>query len=178
MRIISGTAKGHTLKVPRSVKDLRPAQSAVRAAVFSILGGRLKDAKVLDLFAGTGAYGIEALSRGAAFCDFVDISREATLVIKQNLNHTRLLGKAAVFQQDAFRFAKKAGAFYDIIFAAPPYALGGPPNLLADAAGLLRRSGVLVFEHRKGVRVPEVRGASIIDRRIYGQTGVSFLEGG
>jgi 16S rRNA (guanine966-N2)-methyltransferase len=176
MRITSGSAKGHTLKVPQA-KDLRPAKEMVRLAIFSILGEKVNGAQVLDLFAGTGAYGIEALSRGAEHGDFVEINHETYKALEENVNHTKLKNRAKTHKDDAFRYIQlQPDKKYDIIFFAPPYRLGAPKDLLYNSAKKLKEGGVLIIEHRKEVPVPEIDNLKIIKSREYGQTGVTFLE--
>lgn len=121
MRIIAGTAKGRVLKAPAAIT--RPTMDRVRAAIFSILGERVPDARVLDLFAGTGAMGIEALSRGAAAVTFVDQDKKSAEIIRQNLALTKLNG--IIKQTDAFSFLQHQQEKFDLIFADPPYAHKG-----------------------------------------------------
>ncbi len=176
MRITSGSAKGHNLQVP-DAKDLRPAKEMVRSAIFSMLGGKIKNAQVLDLFAGTGAYGIEALSRGAQYCDFVEIDYKTHQALEKNLNHTKLNNKAKIYNQDAFKYMEmQPEEKYDIIFFAPPYKLGAPKDLLLNAGKTLKANGVLIIEHRKESPVPEIKGLEKVKNREYGITGVTFLQ--
>jgi 16S rRNA (guanine(966)-N(2))-methyltransferase RsmD len=118
MRIIAGSAGRMAIKVPHDVA--RPTTDFVRQAMFSILGERIIDARMADLFAGSGALGLEALSRGACSCVFVDESHQATKVIRQNLETTRLSG-GRVIQSEVLSFLKKDQQRYDLIFADPPY---------------------------------------------------------
>ncbi len=176
MRITSGSAKGHSLRVPPA-KDLRPAKEMVRLAVFSMLGNKVNNANVLDLFAGTGAYGIEALSRGANYCEFVEINYETYKALKRNITHTKLQNKAKTHKDDAFNYIQlQPDKKYDIIFFAPPYRLGAPKDLLLTSAKKLKDGGVLIVEHRKGVPVPKTPPLVATKRREYGQTEVTFLE--
>lgn len=122
MRLISGSAGGIPLEVPKSVT--RPTQDRVRQAVFNMLGELVPDARVLDLFAGSGALGLECLSRGAASAVLVDQDRGACEVIKRNLAKTRLEG-ASIRQGDVFKTVAQlaaSGATFDLAFADPPYA--------------------------------------------------------
>jgi 16S rRNA (guanine966-N2)-methyltransferase len=118
MRIIAGSAGGVPLRVPSH--DVRPTMDMVREAAFSALGELIVDARVLDLFAGSGAYGIEALSRGAAEAVFVDNHPKSIETIRLNLSKTKLSGK--VIRQDVFRFLRDYGETFRIVFADPPYA--------------------------------------------------------
>ena len=127
MRIISGSAGGIRLQSP--THDLRPTMDRVREAVFSSLGDRVPGAVVLDLFAGSGAFGIEALSRGARSADLVDSHRAAVSAIRGNLTRAKVHGQ--VHQADVFRFLERATALYDLVFADPPYVKGTKtPDLL------------------------------------------------
>jgi 16S rRNA (guanine966-N2)-methyltransferase len=119
-RIISGTARGHRLKsVPGDIT--RPITDRVKEALFNILGSDIKNATILDLFGGTGSVGIEALSRGAEFARFIDISQSAVNIIKTNLDGTHLASKAEVIRSDAFTILKRApDRSFDYIFIAPP----------------------------------------------------------
>ena len=124
MRIISGKAGGITLSVPKG--EVRPTTDRVREAVFSILNPLMDQADVLDLFAGSGAFGLEALSRGAGNARMVDFSRLSCAAARANLVKTGLEG-GTVIQGDAVQFVKRellAGRKYDIIFADPPYCKG------------------------------------------------------
>lgn len=176
MRITSGIARGHKLKVPK-ISDLRPSQNMVRLAIFSILGEKVKDSVVLDLFAGTGSLGIEALSRGAKYADFVDIAHRACEVIKDNLNHSRLLGKAKVTCRDSEQFVQSApDRHYDLIFLDPPYAKAQTLNL-NQLPRILKEDGFVVYLHAKETKLPgEILGLKHKETRNYGGTGVSFLE--
>jgi len=150
MRVISGTAGGLRLSCPEGIA--RPMMDRVRGAVFSSLGEVVADARALDLFAGSGALGIESLSRGAASCTFVDRHRKAVEVIRANLAHARLTG--SVRQQDVAAFvAAAAPESFDLAFADPPFALGtdeaAHPNRLMAEGALARcvaAGGLFVIE--------------------------------
>src|SRR5207249_3181638 len=119
MRVIAGSAGGVRLAVPK--RGVRPTMDRVKAAIFSSLGDAIVGARVLDLFAGTGALGIEALSRGAASAVFVEEDREAVRTIERNFITTKLRGR--VWQRDVFAFLEgtRPNERYDIVFADPPY---------------------------------------------------------
>ena len=122
MRVITGSAKGHTLKGPPD-RGTRPMMDRVKESLFAILSGwEAIEGRALDLFAGTGSLGIELLSRGAAWGDFVEQRREVCAVIKENLRHTKLDQKAHVYQMSVERFiAAGVAEPYDIIMMDPPY---------------------------------------------------------
>jgi 16S rRNA (guanine966-N2)-methyltransferase len=184
MRIISGTAGGIPLIRPKH--DLRPTTDRTREAVFSILGGRVSDARVADLFAGTGAYGLEALSRGARSADFVERDRVACELLRRNAEKTRLDDRAEIRHMDVFRWMKSARGRFDIIFADPPFrksvddaddcaALLGSSHLVA----LLDAGGIFVLESAaagESVRIPQPW--KLLDQRRYGSSLISFLEPG
>ena len=152
MRITGGIARGIPLRLP-SKGEIRPATDYLREAVFSSLGGAINGARVLDLFAGTGAYGVEAVSRGAARADWVEKNRAAAVAFEANRaavaksmrREPAELG--AMVQADAFAW-NASGAVYDFIFADPPYALLAKQGdaLIARAAQWLAPEGTLVLE--------------------------------
>jgi 16S rRNA (guanine966-N2)-methyltransferase len=172
MRIIAGSAGRLPIKAPD--KGTRPTTDRVREALFSILGARVIGARVLDLFAGSGALGLEALSRGAQSAVFVDNNRRAAAVIQQNLATTKLAGGRMVCAEVA-SFLARDSASYDLIFADPPYARGpGDGDAVAAllgagaAAARLAPGGWLVAETASERRAPEAAGWDLLDRRSYG----------
>ena len=180
MRVIAGAAGGIRLEVPGA--GVRPTMDRVKAAIFSSLGEGIIGARVLDLFAGTGALGIEALSRGAASALFVEENSAAVASIEQNLARAKL--KGSVRKQDVFAFLRSAQIRepFRIIFADPPYEKtksGGEFTrlLLEDTqlAGLLEPSGVFVLEKRPGEQILPSDLWEITRARKYGATEVLFL---
>jgi len=152
----------------------------VRGAIFSALGERVIDAQVLDLFSGSGAFGIEALTRGAAAATFVDDHPKAIAAIKANLEKTRL--EAAVVRSDVFRFLEKTDQTFDLIFADPPYSKHPKdPDLAAQliASNALKKhlaaDGLVVLEKTSGGLRLEAHGWTAIRDKIYGSTQVLFL---
>ena len=181
MRIIAGTAGGIRLQVPGAVA--RPTSDRVREALFSILGVRVESARILDLFAGSGALGLEALSRGARRADFVEQDRKACRVIEANLGKARLADQARVVNREAVAFLRRATVGYDLVFADPPYTkrdgdVDFAAGLMADT-NLLRvisPDGMVVLETAKGhVKTVPADGWELLDSRIYGDTEVSFF---
>jgi len=151
MRIITGSARGTHLKTLPGV-DTRPTAERAKEAVFSMLGDRVRDARVLDLFGGSGQMGLEALSRGAKEAVFVDNSRAAAAIIEENMQRTHLADRAAVRVADALFFLKTAPAApFDLVFLDPPYAAGLlPPCLsLLIGRGWLSPDAVVVCEAGK-----------------------------
>lgn len=175
MRVTAGLARGHTIKVPRSVSDLRPAQDRIRLAIFNILSDKVKRAYVLDLYAGSGSLGLEALSRGARFCEFVDHKKSACEIIRLNLNHSHFLGKTKIHCRDAEKFARSVHSFaYDLIFLDPPYLVKPWPlfNLLGRS---LKQDGIIIYLHAKSTKIPPLNELTVAETRIYGGTGLSLL---
>lgn len=132
MRVITGTARGRVLRTLEG-EDVRPTTARVKEAVFSIIQFEIEGRCVLDLFAGSGQLGIEALSRGAASATFVDMSKDSLSTVKYNLEHTKLGDNAKVVQTDALSFLKLTKDKFDIVFLDPPYA----SSLVVDSMKLL-----------------------------------------
>lgn len=181
MRVIAGSAGGIRLDVPR--RQVRPTMDRVKAAIFSSLGEVVIGARVLDLFAGTGALGIEALSRGATSARFIDQDREAIAAIERNLAKTKLTGrvvKREVF--DCLRHPVFTERF-DIIFADPPYekAIDGKAftaQLLAsgELAEMIEPAGILVLEKHPSEKTQDSDLWKITRAKKYGATEVLFLQ--
>ena len=180
MRVIAGLAGGIHLTVPQ--RGVRPTMDRVKAAIFSSLADQVIDAPILDLFAGSGGLGIEALSRGAASVLFVEEDRESIAAIEKNLAKTNLRGR--VRQQDVFEFLRRSSFAekFRIIFADPPYekTKSGErftEKLLADKRlpQLLEPDGVFVLEKQPGEKLPETASWTAVRARTYGATEVLFL---
>jgi 16S rRNA (guanine966-N2)-methyltransferase len=184
MRVVAGKSGGIPLKVPRT--ELRPTMDVVKGAIFSSLGDLVVGARVLDLFAGSGALGIEALSRGASWVSFVEKDRRAAEVIEQNLEKTCLAVEPHEIRvADVFSFLdrRETGSPFDLIFADPPYAKGAEerdftPELLASE-GLKRalgEGGIFVLEFRPGDRLPLGLAWECVKQKRYGGTEVAWLK--
>jgi len=180
MRVIAGSAGGVRLAVPKS--GVRPTMDRVKAAIFSSLGDAITDARVLDLFAGSGALGIEALSRGAGSVLFVEEDRQLTDAIEKNLAKTKLDGR--VRRQEVFEFLRRSTGTerFQIIFADPPYEKTSSGErfieklLKSEAlAQLLEPNGVFVLEKRPTEQTPVTTLWDIVRARKYGSTEVLFL---
>jgi len=180
MRVIAGSAGGIQLDVPK--RGVRPTMDRVKAAIFSSLADKIIGEKILDLFAGSGALGIEALSRGAASVLFVEEDRQSIAAIKKNLAKTNLQG--CVRPQEAFEFLRRSPLTetFGIIFADPPYekAKSGErftKKILRNErlAQLLQPDGVFVLEKRPGERLPEMELWNVVRAKTYGATEVLFL---
>ena len=178
LRVITGTAKGRRLKsVPGDTT--RPITDRAKTALFSILGGWVEGARVLDLFGGTGAVGIEALSRGAAFAHFLDLNRRAVETVQENLAHCRLEKQAVVEKGDSFAFLQRyRGEPFDLIYVAPPQYRGLWHKALAliDARPeLLAQGGVVVVQIHPREDTPlDLAFLEEYDRRRYGSVELIF----
>jgi 16S rRNA (guanine966-N2)-methyltransferase len=181
MRIVGGTLRGRPIAGPKH-EGVRPTSDRVREAVFNILTHGIVDftlegAKVLDLFAGTGALGLEALSRGAGYCLFVEADAGARALIRQNIEAFGLTGVTRIFRRDATDLgpAGKQNGF-TLVFLDPPYGKGLGERALGSATsgGWLADGAVIVLEERAGVVLALPRGFSEFDRRTYGDTQVLF----
>ncbi len=152
MRVITGSAKGHHLKTPKGLRT-RPMLEKVRGSLFSVLQGylgTLDDLRILDLYAGSGSLGIEALSRGASWADFVEINAGACRIIRENLEHTRLAERGRVQQANVAAFMRRMHGEqkYDIIFLDPPFADPAIGETLDEVAqSSLVHEGTLVVVH-------------------------------
>ena len=180
MRVIAGSAGGIRLAVPK--RGVRPTMDRVKAAIFSSLGDAVVGARVLDLFAGSGALGIEALSRGASSVVFVEADRQSAEIIESNLAKTRLKGR--IRQQDVFDFLRDASGaeMFNIIFADPPYEKTHDgrhftANLVANEAlsQLMDTGGIFVLEKQPAEALTEMGLWRVIRQKIYGATEVLFL---
>jgi 16S rRNA (guanine966-N2)-methyltransferase len=180
MRVIAGIAGGIHLQVPETT--VRPTMDRVKAAIFSSLGESVMGARVLDLFAGTGALGIEALSRGAASALFVEENRAAVRAIDQNFIRTKLRGQVRLQEVFAFLESARPNKPFDIIFADPPYEktkTGGEftRSLLENQqlAAMLQPGGIFVLEKRPGEQLVPPQLWDIVRAKTYGATEVLFL---
>lgn len=196
MRVVTGEAKGRKLKGPTTI-GTRPILDRVKTALFDILSFRVEDARFLDLFAGTGSVGIEALSRGAAFATFIEMDMTMLKIVRENLQITGLANRAETLHTDAFKFLQigltqprnrvHAGATaqpapYDIIYVAPPQfqemaarALG-----LLDNSPLVAETGLVIVQihpkERAGVVAVPLMRLALTDERRYGSTLLMFYK--
>jgi 16S rRNA (guanine966-N2)-methyltransferase len=182
VRIVGGRLRGRPLAAPKH-EGLRPTSDRVREAVFNILAHGIEDfdlegARVIDLFAGTGALGLEALSRGAAYCLFVEEAAEARALIRQNVEAFGLTGVTRIFRRDATDLGPAGNmAPYRLAFLDPPYGQGLGEKALSGlvAGSWLEPAALAVLEERAGVAVALPPGVHEIDRRAWGDTEVRFL---
>ncbi|MCY1014241.1 16S rRNA (guanine(966)-N(2))-methyltransferase RsmD [Pyxidicoccus sp. MSG2] len=181
MRIVAGTAKGRALAGPKPTSmHIRPTADRVRETIFNMLGQFLDGQAVLDLYAGTGALGLEAVSRGAGRAVLVDQDREAQALCRENTDHLGFTSQVELLAQPASRALetlKKRGERFELIFADPPYAARVVETVLDGVvgAGVLAPAGMVVVEHDKREAAPEAHGGlTREDQRRFGDTLVSF----
>lgn len=178
MRVIAGSAKGRVLRPPRT-SATRPITDRAKESLFSILAPRIPGARFLDLFAGTGSVGIEALSRGAAHATFVERSGPALAAIRHNLDLTGLAARAEVAARDVFAYLRDAPVPFDVIFVAPPQWRGLWPRavaLLDGEPGWLAGGAVVVAQHDPAESVPlDLARLELTDERTYGRVRFSFF---
>jgi 16S rRNA (guanine966-N2)-methyltransferase len=180
MRIIAGSAKRREIKVPNAV--VRPTTDRTREALFSMIHSYVDGAKVLDLFAGAGSLGLEALSRGAASCDFVDMNKICTKVVNENLTVLDLRG-GSVVTADVLAHVKRARGEYDLIFADPPYyKQAGDRDFVSEILAeenltqILAKDGLLVVEV-DSQHSPNIPASwKQLDQRRYGSCAIIFLQ--
>ncbi len=184
MRIVSGRFKGRTLKAPGEA-GLRPTSDKVRQAIFNIIehsvfasAFALEGARVVDLFAGTGALGLEALSRGAKYCLFIEDSADSRAIIRENVEALGLTGASKIWRRDATNLgALDTLSPFDLALLDSPYR----KNLLAPtlkglaSGGWLNAGALVVAEAAEDETIPSVDGYELLDDRIYGDTRIAFL---
>jgi 16S rRNA (guanine(966)-N(2))-methyltransferase RsmD len=179
MRVITGLAKGQRLKAPKGLKT-RPTTDRVKESLFNILADIPQRAKVLDLFAGSGGLGIEALSRGAEYAVFVDKSSASCQVIKDNLQSTGLQEKAAILRNDVLEVLeqlKRQGHIFTLIFCDPPYMTGLAEATLqrVNKLKVVTYGAIFVAEHsRREEMANHIGGFTLVRREQYGDTVMSF----
>ena len=181
MRIVGGKFHGRVLQAPKS-QAIRPTTDRVRESLFNVIshvyGENLDNTRVLDLFAGTGALGIEALSRGARFTLFIENSVEARSLLRQNIENLSLQGHTKVFHRDATELGPIGTmAPFDLIFADPPYGRGYGEKVAAGliAGGWLSSSGLFVLEENKGSAPENLQGFELLKTKIYAGTKIGFF---
>lgn len=179
MRVISGQAGGRTLKAVPGM-GTRPTTDKVKEALFSMIGPYFDGGQALDLFAGSGGLGIEALSRGMDKAVFVDLEYKSVEIIRANLQTTGLQQQAEVYKNDAERALKalaKRGASFDLVFLDPPYRLKHGDKLMdtLDTLNLLNAGATIVLEYESSYTYPERAGSFIeLRKALYGETAVSI----
>src|SRR5579859_2656434 len=190
MRVVTGEAKGRKLKAPKTA-GTRPIIDRVKTALFDILSTRVEEARFLDLFAGTGGVGIEALSRGAAHATFIEMNYSVLKLVRENLKITGLGDRAETIGADAFKFlqanaapanTQKQKREYDIIYVAPPqyHEMAARALALLDTSPLLAAGGLVIVQihpkERSGVAAVPLARLTLSDERKYGSTLLMFYE--
>ncbi len=181
MRIVAGEFRGRTLASPKS-NQIRPTTDRTRESLFNILAhsypALIEGARVLDLFAGTGALGIEALSRGARFCLFVEQSAEGRGLLRENIDALGLQGRTRIFRRDATGLGP-AGTVepFNLVFADPPYGKGLGERALECAAreGWLAPGAIVVLEENAAAQPAFAPGLAVMDTRPFGDTVIRIL---
>jgi 16S rRNA (guanine966-N2)-methyltransferase len=171
VRIIAGTRRGHRIEAPKGL-ETRPTSDRARESAFNLIGP-LDGAKVLDLFAGSGAMGLEALSRGAASCVFIESSRDACRTIDANLDKLQLHG--TVVCQDAIRALAAERRTYDLVLCDPPYDFRDDGRLATNLPRVLAANGLLVYETAAKIE-PEIDALTIRTSRKYGSARLTLFE--
>jgi 16S rRNA (guanine966-N2)-methyltransferase len=176
MRIIAGERKGHTIFAPKGL-DIRPTSDRVRENVFNIVAPWVEGARVLDLYAGSGAMGLEALSRGATAVVFVESDAEAVRAIERNLDKLRLTGARVVRADATTGLAQEtaAGRQYDLVLADPPYAMTDYDTLARYLPRVLAEDGLLVLESAARTE-PALAQLAVRTSRKYGSTRITVFE--
>jgi len=182
MRVIAGSLKGRRLKGP-TWQGLRPSADKLRETLFNVIAPRVSGARVLDVYAGTGALGIEALSRGAASVTFIEQERRAQVLIAENLAHCGIAGGYAIIRASAARGlqalrADPACAPFDIILLDPPYQQGAD-DVLGLAQAVVAPAGIVVLERARRQPAPDVVGGLVRSREIRsGDSVITLYEWG
>lgn len=180
MRIVAGTARGRRLVAPTG-REVRPTADRVREALFASLGARVVDARVLDLFAGSGALGLEALSRGAAAAVFVERSRRVLPVLERNIAGSGCAERARLIRGDysrALALLAREAARFDLVLLDPPYDAGLAAPALAGLVErrLLAPGARIVLEHRRATPAPVTGNLQIGGSRSYGDTAITMID--
>ena len=183
MRIVAGRLRGRVLKAPASAA-IRPTADRLRETIFNVLvhayGDPITDARVLDLFAGTGALGLEALSRGAIFALFVEEAAEARALIRENVEALGLTGATRIFRRDATKLGDaRPIELFALVFCDPPYGKGLAERALASAraGGWLAPGALIVVEESVESKFVSPAGFEELERRCYDDTEIIFLRG-
>lgn len=176
-RVITGTAKGLELKVPHKA---RPISDRAKASIFSVIGSDIEGKKILDLYAGSGSLGIEALSRGASHCTFVEASRYAVRDIKDNLDKADLSEQGHATHQKGIPFLNnQSPESFDIVFADPPFNfykdnVRRTHSLLEKLDRVIPNGGAIVLKHPKGLQLPTIETLTLADQRNFGTNTISL----
>lgn len=174
MRVITGKAKGRKLKTLEG-NDVRPTTDKVKEAVFSAIQFEIEDARVIDLFSGSGQMGIEALSRGADYAVFTDISKRSLDVTRENLENTGFSQQSKLINADGIEFIKSTAEKFDIAILDPPYRHGLIEKALPYLVKVMNNNGIIICEHEKELKIPEYDGLNIRKEYNYGKISVTLF---
>lgn len=178
MRIITGTAKGKRLSAPEG-RDVRPTPERVKEGIFSALQFDIEGRRILDLFAGSGQLGLEALSRGAQSCTFVDASNTSLNLVRKNLENTGFSEKSKTVHMDYAAFAASSRDTFDIAFLDPPYSAGLLMPAVKAVLPLMSKHGMIVCEHPPEVKLDEETGGFKISKTYrYGKVLITIYRKG
>lgn len=177
IRITTGSAKNRVLKAPE-IEGFRAVQEIAKSSVFSILGDKVEDAVCLDLFSGSGNMGLEALSRGAEWCDFVDSNYVSAQTIRENVKDCGFSEKAEVEKKEAAKYVVNAPRTYDLIFIDPFYEDTAQKHLISNLEHILNDEGVVIFFHGANLDLEnliEGTNLKIVDERKFGKSYFTLL---
>lgn len=175
MRVITGIARGHRLVAPDGL-DVRPTSDKVKEGIFSSIQFEIENSQVLDLFAGSGQLGIEALSRGASHAVFVDSSARSVRCVNENLKSTGFERLSEVVTHDSYDYIKFTSKTFDIIILDPPYRHGHIQKILPFAADRLNNGGLIICEYEKEAGQPEIPDGMVLKKNYsYGKICVTVL---
>ena len=173
MRVITGSARGRRLKAPEG-RDVRPTTDKVKEAIFSIIQFDIEGSAVLDLFSGSGQMGVEALSRGAKSCVFVDSSHASVGITKENAAAAGFRNQSTVVTADSISYLRMCRSRFDIAFLDPPYGKGLIEEAMPLLSRLMSERGIVLCEHEKGLVLPEKFGGLELHRSYkYGKVEVT-----
>lgn len=178
IRVITGLAKNKKLKIP-DVEGYRAVQEIAKGALFSIIGNNIEHANCLDLFAGSGNVGIEALSRGAGHCDFVDENPKAVRIIQENIDKCGFTQIATVILRDAVKYVANTDKKYDFIFADPFYADTHHVFLMKNLEEILNKNGLIAFFHGVDLNMDKLikdTQLKAVDTRKFGKSFFTLLQ--
>lgn len=178
IRIVTGLAKNKKLKAP-NIEGFRAVQEIAKASLFSMLGEKIINAACLDLFAGSGNLGLEALSRGASWCDFVDENSESIKAIEENIVECGFLEKSSVIRKDAGKYVTNTGRDYDVILVDPWYKDTSYRHLVSNLGNILKENGIIAFFHGDELKLETlIEGTSLIisEKRKFGKSIVTLLK--
>ena len=175
MRVVGGIYKGRVLNTFRG-NEVRPTADMVRESLFNILQFNIAGKVFLDLFCGTGAVGIEALSRGAEKVVFNDLNKSSISLTKSNLSKLNITEKVQVVNQNALTYLVNTTEKFDIVYLDPPYKEGVYLQAIELAKGVLKEGGLIIVEDEKPFN-EQIKGLEIVDKRKYGRVHLTFLKG-